>query len=82
MIRHAPTQLFAGISDPFSGGRYHSLYAAKVPSFFTVTAKAGEIPMAIENSRYRIYGLQFHPESILTAEGSKIIENVLQMVKR
>lgn len=80
-IIHNNNKLFKNIPNPFHAGRYHSLYGSKVPEFFRVTAETENIPMAIENSKYNIYGLQFHPESILTAHGSIIIKNILKVIK-
>lgn len=81
IIFHKNTQIFSRIANPLSAGRYHSLYAKEIPSLFKVTAASGEIPMAIENSEYKLFGLQFHPESVLTPEGSKIIQNLLEVIK-
>jgi anthranilate synthase component 2 len=80
-IRHTGTPVFNGIPEVFSAARYHSLYGSRVPSFFQVTAACDGIPMAIENSEHRLVGLQFHPESILTTYGSRIIENILEVVR-
>ena len=77
-IVHSGTQIFKGIPKSFYAGRYHSLYGSKIPDFFKVSGDAKGIPMAIENNEHNIYGLQFHPESILTANGSKIIKNILE----
>ena len=74
--------LFKGLSDRMPVARYHSLAADKstLPGCLTVTAKTddGEI-MAVAHKEYPIYGLQFHPESILTPEGKKIIENFFEI---
>ena len=80
-ITHQNSAILDGIESPFFAGRYHSLYGAEIPAFFNVTAHVGEIPMAIENNAARMFGLQFHPESILTAEGSRIIQNVIKVVQ-
>lgn len=72
--------IFSGLSDKISVGRYHSLIVDKttLPSYLSITAKDnfGEI-MAIKHNEYPTYGLQFHPESILTDSGMKIIENFI-----
>lgn len=81
LIFHEKTSLFNNVPNPFYAGRYHSLYGSEITDFFKVTATAGDIPMAIENSEFRIFGFQFHPESILTAQGSIIIENVLEAIR-
>lgn len=74
--------LFKGITQPFEVGRYHSLAAdeASFPDELMVTARAedGEI-MAVEHRKKAVYGVQFHPESILTPTGPKIIKNFLDL---
>jgi anthranilate synthase component 2 len=78
--------LFENVNNPFKATRYHSLVADsnKIPECLEVTAKAlddGEI-MAVRHRQYLIEGVQFHPESVLTAEGPKILRNFVSMVKR
>ncbi|MDR0526048.1 MAG: aminodeoxychorismate/anthranilate synthase component II [Spirochaetaceae bacterium] len=75
--------IFAGLPSVISGGRYHSL-AADPKSFpektLAVTARSedGEI-MGVKHKTYPVYGVQFHPESILTPEGSRILQNFLKI---
>ena len=76
-IVHSGTRIFSGVPKSFYAGRYHSLYGSKIPGFFKVSCYTEGIPMAIENNEHKIYGLQFHPESILTAHGSQIIKNII-----
>jgi anthranilate synthase component II len=85
-IKHKSHMLFESVNNPFKATRYHSLVADsnKIPSCLDVTAKAlddGEI-MAVRHRKYLIEGVQFHPESVLTAEGPKILSNFMSMVKR
>ena len=85
-IKHKSHMLFESVDNPFKATRYHSLVADsnKIPSCLDVTAKAlddGEI-MAVRHRKYLIEGVQFHPESVLTAEGPKILSNFVSMVKR
>ncbi len=85
-IRYTADNLFANVSNPFRATRYHSLVAdpKTFPSSLEVTAKAlddGEI-MGIRHKKYIIEGVQFHPESVLTGEGRKILLNFVSMVKR
>ncbi|MCD7805922.1 MAG: aminodeoxychorismate/anthranilate synthase component II [Lachnospiraceae bacterium] len=74
--------LFFGLPEVIRGARYHSLAALPetMPDCLRVTAATtdGEI-MAVEHKDYPIYGVQFHPESILTPEGMRIIENFLKI---
>ncbi len=72
--------LFRGMNENMTVARYHSLAAdpESMPDVLKVTAVTpdGEV-MAVEHSRLPVYGVQFHPESVLTPEGRKIIENFL-----
>lgn len=73
-------KLFAGMKDQTEVARYHSLAVVRdtMPDSLQVTATAedGEV-MAVKHSRYEVYGVQFHPESILTPEGRTILKNFL-----
>ena len=72
--------LFAGLPESFPVARYHSLAAAPetMPECLQVTARTadGEV-MAVQHREYPIYGVQFHPESILTPDGHKMLENFM-----
>jgi anthranilate synthase component 2 len=76
--------LFAGLPDEIIGARYHSLSVIEetLPASMKVIARAedGEV-MGVAHQDYPIYGLQFHPESILTPEGGQIIRNFLTLPK-
>jgi anthranilate synthase component 2 len=79
-------RLFETVPNPFKATRYHSLVADKetIPDCLEVTARAkddGEI-MGIRHREYPIEGVQFHPESILTGEGRRILTNFLSLVKK
>ena len=81
VLEDAP--IFKGLGDNFKGARYHSLSAKgdTIPDELKVIAideKDNEI-MAVKHRDYEIYGLQFHPESVLTPDGRKIIENFLKI---
>jgi anthranilate synthase component 2 len=85
-IQYTQDRLFENVANPFSATRYHSLVADRnsIPSSLEVTAKAlddGEI-MGIRHRKYLIEGVQFHPESVLTGEGRKMMLNFISMVKR
>lgn len=81
-VTHDGQGVFAGVSNPVEVGRYHSLIAQpeSLPDVLTVTAKAaeGEI-MGLRHRAYMIEGVQFHPESVLTPEGPKMMANFLRM---
>jgi anthranilate synthase component 2 len=83
-IHHNGEGIFAGIGDPISGGRYHSLIAATIPDCFEVTAwtSHGEetLVMGVEHEECPITCIQFHPESILTSCGHDIVENFVRSV--
>ncbi len=68
--------LFAGVPSPFDGARYHSLMI-DLPNHDTikVTAQSGQTIMAIEHTSRPIYGIQFHPESLLTPYGQTLMNN-------
>ncbi|QOV20361.1 aminodeoxychorismate/anthranilate synthase component II [Blautia liquoris] len=74
--------IFYGLSDRLLVGRYHSLAVKRegLPKELKVTAYStdGEV-MGVEHQRFPIYGLQFHPESILTPDGSKMLQNFLNV---
>jgi len=67
-----------GLPSPFQAGRYHSLCVVGLPGRFRVHAELGGMPMAISDRRARQVGVQFHPESILTEGGARLIRNVLE----
>ena len=84
-IQHYNDSLFHGVKNPFSATRYHSLVGDKtiIPDSLKITAIAeddGEI-MGVSHKEYFIEGVQFHPESIMTDEGKKILENFITRVK-
>jgi anthranilate synthase/aminodeoxychorismate synthase-like glutamine amidotransferase len=82
-IHHSGTGLFSGIPNPFTASRYHSLVIApaSVPPSLEVTATSedGEI-MAVRHLEHPVYGLQFHPESVLTEHGYTILDHFLHGV--
>jgi anthranilate synthase component 2 len=80
-IAHDGTGIFEGVPDPFSAARYHSLVAdrASLPPDLEVTATSLDdgYVMGVRHRDYPIDGIQFHPESILSPEGDRIIRNFL-----
>ncbi len=77
-------RLFKGLGPQFKAARYHSLAAEaeSLPPELKITAEAddGEI-MALEHVKYPIFGVQFHPESVMTPDGRKMIENFMEVVR-
>lgn len=85
-IEYRSDKLFESLSNPFKATRYHSLVAnpKKIPECLEVIAHSlddGEV-MAVRHKQYLIEGVQFHPESVLTREGPKILRNFVSLVKR
>jgi len=80
-VTHNQQGLFAGLQSPMNVARYHSLSAQEVPSPLEVTAECDGIAMAVASEELGLYGLQFHPESILTIHGQQIITNLLTQVQ-
>jgi anthranilate synthase/aminodeoxychorismate synthase-like glutamine amidotransferase len=83
MVEHDGRGVFSGIGAPFEAGRYHSLVIAgdSVPAALEVSARTKEdgTIMAVRHRTYRVHGVQFHPESVLTAEGRRILQNFLDL---
>ena len=81
LIYHDGRDLFQGIPSPFEATRYHSLIVERetLPDCLSVTAQTavGEI-MGLRHKEYTIYGVQFHPESIMTTEGMNLLRNFLR----
>ncbi len=82
-IHHTGTGVFSGLPTPFLATRYHSLVIspASVPPSLTVTARSedGEI-MAVQHVEHPVYGVQFHPESVLTEHGYRLLDQFLHGV--
>ena len=82
LIYHDRKGIFKGVKNPFEATRYHSLIVERItcPEVLKITAetKAKEI-MGFVHMSFPIYGVQFHPESILTGEGKKILKNFLDL---
>ena len=82
MIHHDGKGVFKGLSDPFEATRYHSLIVRpeSVPDCLEVTARTEEDEiMGLRHKEHPVYGVQFHPESILTAEGKQLLKNFLEI---
>ncbi|MFH1589533.1 MAG: aminodeoxychorismate/anthranilate synthase component II [archaeon] len=81
-ISHDNKAIYKNLENPFQAGRYHSLTGIKIPFQLRITATADNIIMGVRHKKYPVEGVQFHPESILTPIGGKIIENLINLVKK
>ena len=84
-IRHDGRTLFAGLPDPFTATRYHSLVVerASLPDCFEVSAWTDDgLVMGLRHREHALEGVQFHPESILTATGHDLLRNFLSSLRR
>ncbi|MDE1843832.1 MAG: aminodeoxychorismate/anthranilate synthase component II [Thaumarchaeota archaeon] len=85
-VEHTKSPLFEGVQNPFRATRYHSLVGDKtiIPDDLQITAIAQDDKeiMAISHKKYLIEGVQFHPESIMTSEGKKILSNFIKLVQK
>ncbi len=77
-VTHDGQGMMAGVRNPLSVGRYHSLCVREVPARFTVHADLEGMAMAMSDTEARQYGVQFHPESILTPQGDILLKNILE----
>ncbi|HEX4574553.1 MAG TPA: aminodeoxychorismate/anthranilate synthase component II [Gemmatimonadales bacterium] len=85
-VMHEGDELFAGIPSPVTGMRYHSLMveSRSLPPDLVITAWSADRPrdaeiMAMKHRRHALYGVQFHPESIGTEHGKRLLENFLKV---
>ncbi|MDA0833407.1 MAG: aminodeoxychorismate/anthranilate synthase component II [Planctomycetota bacterium] len=84
LITHHDQSIFVGLSNPLRVMRYHSLIVdeASLPHDWTITARTAEgIPMAMEHRTWPLFGVQFHPESILTEGGYYLLHRFLNLAK-
>ncbi len=79
VVHHRGTGVFEGLPEPMVAGRYHSLVvdAATLPECFEVTATCGELIMGMRHREFPLEGVQFHPESVLTQHGYRLLANWL-----
>jgi anthranilate synthase/aminodeoxychorismate synthase-like glutamine amidotransferase len=82
-VMHDGRGVFTGMTHPFVAGRYHSLviHSDSVPADLEVAARTKEdgIIMAVRHRSYPLHGVQFHPESVLTEEGRRILRNFMEL---
>ena len=78
-IQHDGRTIFTGLRNPFTATRYHSLVVDResLPDCLAVSAEAGGLIMGLRHRELPVEGVQFHPESILTTEGKKLLKNFL-----
>ncbi|WP_100641860.1 aminodeoxychorismate/anthranilate synthase component II [Alteromonas facilis] len=72
-ITHQMPELFGALPNPLNVARYHSLIGKDLPSCLSVIAHYQHLPMAVFHEEHKMIGFQFHPESILTAQGSQLL---------
>jgi anthranilate synthase/aminodeoxychorismate synthase-like glutamine amidotransferase len=82
-VVHDGKGVFLGLTDPFEAGRYHSLVIDEhtVPDALEVSARTRNdgVIMAVRHRTHPVHGVQFHPESVLTGEGRRILKNFLDL---
>jgi len=81
-VSHDGKTIFAGMTDPFLAGRYHSLIVEQesLPDSLEISARTPEdIIMGLRHRELKVEGVQFHPESILTSEGKQLLANFLKL---
>ena len=83
LIHHDGRGIFAGLEDPMTVGRYHSLVAVDVPDRdLEVSARSEDgVIMALRHRRFPIDGVQFHPESVLTPSGKRLLANFIASIR-
>jgi anthranilate synthase/aminodeoxychorismate synthase-like glutamine amidotransferase len=83
LVEHDGRGIFVGLTEPFSAGRYHSLMVADQawPETLEVAARASDTGtvMGLRHREWPMHGVQFHPESVLTSEGRRILRNFLEL---
>lgn len=83
-IHHTGKGLFKGLDNPFTATRYHSLLVERksLPDELSITAETAEREiMGLQHKKHPVYGVQFHPESILTQSGKDILKNFLSLTR-
>ena len=80
-VQHDGKGVFSGVSQPFVAGRYHSLIVSDPPpDALEISARTDDgIIMGLRHREFPVHGVQFHPESVLTGEGRKILRNFLEL---
>ena len=81
MVNHNYHDVFKGLESPLAVARYHSLVAIKVPDTLDTIADVNNLVMAVVNDDNKVCGLQFHPESIMTTQGTQILKNIINWIE-
>ncbi len=79
VIEHDGSGVFAGIANHFDAVRYHSLAATEIPDVLRVTATSDGVVMGVQHRDLPLHGVQFHPESILSEHGARLVANFLDV---
>jgi len=80
-VTHNGRGIYRGLPSPLMAGRYHSLAGTMIPEELEVTARCGDMVMSVQHRRLPLFGVQYHPESILTAAGDAILRNLFTLVE-
>lgn len=78
LVEHDGEGMFSGLPSPLPVARYHSLVGSQIPARLTVNASFNGMVMAVRHDKERVCGFQFHPESILTTQGARLLEQTLE----
>ncbi|WP_276902672.1 bifunctional anthranilate synthase glutamate amidotransferase component TrpG/anthranilate phosphoribosyltransferase TrpD [Frischella perrara] len=78
LIKHDGKYMFNNLPNPLPVARYHSLKGENIPDSLTINAMFDNIVMAVRNNQDRVYGFQFHPESILTINGAQLLNQTIE----
>ena len=85
IIEHNGQGIFQGMTSPMTAGRYHSLIIEResLPECFTITAESSDhFIMAIAHRKFPLFGVQFHPESVLTPDGMQVLRNWVKIADK
>jgi anthranilate synthase component 2 len=81
-VKHNNHSIFNDLESPLTVARYHSLVGVKIPTGLETIAEVNDLVMAVVDDKNKVCGLQFHPESIMTIHGSKLLDNVIKWVQQ
>ncbi|ASA54262.1 aminodeoxychorismate/anthranilate synthase component II [Vibrio gazogenes] len=78
LMAHQGHTVYQGLPSPMTVARYHSLIALEIPEALTVTAEVDGLTMSVIHEQHKVCGFQFHPESIMTTHGAKLLANTIE----